>query len=229
MLYCSTAPRRSPASEGRRRPCGRRASRPNGTPQASLPVSRLQRPPADAPGTARRRGGRAPPWQFRAPAAGNVPAGHSPPGERGGRAAMRVRIDSNCESSGKRVRPNAVPDRRGRRARRHSVRRGVGAERKKRRKARKAGVKHDCRRVAEIVTVQFKRLPGEVPMPADLKLSTMERPPRQRHAADPERRAGGDAAVQRTQGGCRDARRRGRSARPSRARSRITKRRPPGI
>lgn len=93
------------------------------------------------------------------------------PGERGGRAAMRVRIDSNCESSGKgRVRPNAVPDRRGRRARRHSVRRGVGAERKKRRKARKVGVKHDGRRVAEIVTVQFKRLPGEVPMPADLKL-----------------------------------------------------------
>ena len=100
--------------------------------------------------------------------------------KRGGRAAIRVRIDSNCESDGKdRARSDVVLDQLGG---------GGGAaeqfakmgknERKKCQKKWNAGAKFKSRWIIDIIISSFKRMLGEALRSVNLKYIMMERPPR---------------------------------------------------
>ena len=119
----------------------------------------MRLPPTDARGTARRRTGEAPAAPLRADGGYDSHEAFSRCKKRGGRAAMRARMDSSCEPDDKLwdkggARSEAVLDQLGGgRAAEQFAKTGKG-ERKRRQKEWKAGVKFSSRWIIRTILVQ---------------------------------------------------------------------------
>ena len=138
----------------------------------------MRLPPTDARGTARRQTGEAPAALLRADGGYDSHEAFSRCKKRGVRTAMRVRMDSSCESDKRGdkggARSEAVLDQLGGgRAAEQFAKTGKD-ERKRRQKEWKAGVKFNSRRITEIITSSFKRMLGEALRAVNLKYIMME-------------------------------------------------------